>query len=805
MEKYICIHGHFYQPPRENAWLEEVELQDSAYPYHDWNEKITAECYAPNTASRIVDSKIKILEIINNYSQISFNVGPTLFYWLEKHRPEVYEAIIEADKISQNKYSGHGSAIAQVYNHMIMPLANRRDKETQVYWGIKDFEKRFGRYPEGMWLPETAVDIESLEVLANHEIKFTILAPSQAKKVKHITKGARWHELKNTIDPKKPYICNLPSGKSIVIFFYDGTVSQEVAFGGLLNDGKKFAERLLSQYEHSTEHAQLVHIATDGESYGHHHKYGEMALSYCLYHIKSVHGVKLTNYGHFLEKYPPSDQVEISEKTSWSCFHGIERWRDNCGCNTESPADWTQSWRKPLREALDNLRDELILIYKEEASSLFKDPWQARNDYIEIIHDRSFENVLRFLDKVSLHKLTEEEKIKALKLLGMQRNAMLMFTSCGWFFNDISGIETTQILQYAAKAISYAEELSDRQYEERFIEKLIEAKSNVYENGGKVYDLFITPAKVDLLRVAAHYGILSLFVNHAKITSQYCFTISCENHIRKEAGRFKLSIGKIRVRADFILEEKTICFAAIHFGDQNICGGVRLFHDDGEFNKMQDEHTGTFEKGNMTEILRHILKYFGTNNYTLLHLFKEEQRKIIKEILEETMNNIDAIFSNIHEESAAIMNFLKELNYPIPQPFILTAEYYINTELQKKFINNSLDILKLKTLIEHVNKFSLKVDRPGLSYAASKWIAIQMEILNRYPDRIDVIDKIIKTIELLEELKLDLNLWKSQNIYFILSRTKYKDMKYNQASDAEKTQWLESFKNLGTHLHVRVE
>ncbi|MFC1870572.1 glycoside hydrolase, partial [Chloroflexota bacterium] len=241
MEKYICVHGHFYQPPRENAWLEDVEMQNSAYPYHDWNVRITEECYAPNAASRILDSEGLITSIVNNYAKISFNFGPTLLAWLEIKDPDAYKAILDADRESQQTFSQHGAALAQAYNHMIMPLANHRDKYTQIVWGICDFEHRFGRKPEGMWLPETAVDLETLDILAEQEIKFTILAPHQARQVRQIGTET-WHEVSNaTVDPAMAYELNLPSGRKLNLFFYNGPISRNIAFEKLLDSGYDFA------------------------------------------------------------------------------------------------------------------------------------------------------------------------------------------------------------------------------------------------------------------------------------------------------------------------------------------------------------------------------------------------------------------------------------------------------------------------------------------------------------------------------------------------------------------------------------
>ena len=344
--KFICIHGHFYQPPRENAWLEVIELQDSAHPYHDWNERISAECYGPNTASRILDKKGVIKNILNNYSRISFNFGPTLLSWMEINEKETYEAILLADKESAEQFGGHGSAIAQVYNHLIMPLANRRDKETQIIWGIRDFESRFKRKPEGVWLAETAVDTETLELLAEHNIKFTILAPRQAKATRRLE--GEWTPVSDqTVDTRKAYHCNLPSGKQIALFFYDGSISQSVAFNGLLNDGKRFADDLLSSFNETDSGQQLVHVATDGETYGHHHKHGEMALAFCLNQIDKDLCVGLTNYAQFLELFPINEEAQIIEDSSWSCVHGIERWRSDCGCNSGGHPGWHQRWRKP--------------------------------------------------------------------------------------------------------------------------------------------------------------------------------------------------------------------------------------------------------------------------------------------------------------------------------------------------------------------------------------------------------------------------------------------------------------------------
>ncbi|MDD3149587.1 MAG: DUF3536 domain-containing protein, partial [Candidatus Gastranaerophilales bacterium] len=435
-KKYLTIHGHFYQPPRENPWLESIELQDSALPFHDWNERISSECYSPNSASRIVDYKNRIIDIVNNYSLMSFNMGPTLLSWLEKFDPETYEKIIKADRISMETHNGHGNAIAQSYNHIIMPLANEKDKYTQVKWGIKDFQYRFGRVPEGMWLAETAVDEDTLKVMIDCDIKFTILSPYQAQRIRLIG-DENWKDVSwGNIDPARAYRYFLKDGSEryIDLLFYDGAISKAVAFDNLLKDGEKFVKRLLDGVSSARSYDQLIHIATDGESYGHHTKFGDMALSYILKQKSKEANFELTNYGEYLEKEPPVYEVEIKKVSSWSCMHGVGRWMEDCGCETGGRPGWNQKWRKPLREALDWLRDELTEIYEENALKYLKDPWEARNNYIDVVLDRNSFSIKQFCQKEEKQHLSKDERIEVIKLLEIQRQAMLMYTSCGWFF-----------------------------------------------------------------------------------------------------------------------------------------------------------------------------------------------------------------------------------------------------------------------------------------------------------------------------------------------------------------------------------
>ena len=667
MEKYICIHGHFYQPPRENAWLEVIEVQDSAHPYHDWNERITAECYGPNTASRILDSKGVIKKIISNYSRISFNFGATLLSWMENNDPETYEAILQADRDSMVNFGGHGSAIAQVYNHMIMPLATRRDKETQIIWGIRDFEHRFNRQPEGMWLAETAVDIETLELLAAHKIKFTILAPRQAKAFRKIGDTVWSSTDQKPIDPRRPYNFALPSGNSIVLFFYDGDISQAVAFSGLLNDGKKFADRLVATLDRSSAEPQLAHIATDGETYGHHHKHGDMALAFCLDFIDRDQTCNLTNYSQFLSKYQPAYEALIHEDSSWSCAHGVERWRDDCGCNTGGKPNWHQRWRKPLRETLDWLRVELEKIFERETTGFLHDPWKARNEYINVILKRSDETIRKFLRD---HCNKNVETSHVLRLMEVQRNTMLMYTSCGWFFDEVSGIETTQIMQYACRAMQLVSQINDDNLEMEFRRRLEDVPSNVpgLQNASTIYNKYVIPSKINLQRVGMHYAVSSIFEEDPDAFPVYNYTTANEIFVRKEAGEQKLVLGITIVKSNVTRSEKKFAFAVIYMGKHNIIGNISLEMEEEKFASMQVRMINAFEEGRLGDIIGIMQTYFGPEKYTIWQLFQDEKRKVFNFITQQSMLDLEDSLRRIYNRDYPLVVALHHNGIPIPTP-----------------------------------------------------------------------------------------------------------------------------------------
>ncbi|MCG8386612.1 MAG: DUF3536 domain-containing protein [Cytophagales bacterium] len=796
MEKYICIHGHFYQPPRENAWLEEVELQDSAYPFHDWNERITHECYGPNSASRILDKSDVIKNIQNNYSKISFNFGPTLLSWLELHDHETYEAIVEADKISLQHFDGHGSALAQVYNHIIMPLANRRDKETQVKWGVYDFEKRFGRKPEGMWLAETAVDTESLEVLAENGIKYTVLAPRQAQAVRKIGEE-EWRDVSDlSVNTRVPYLFNLPSGGSIYLYFYDGDISQAVAFNGLLNDGQRFANDLIKGLNHEQKDAELVHIATDGESYGHHHKHGDMALAFCLDYIEKSKKAKLTNYGEFLAKFEVQYEAKIVEDSSWSCVHGVGRWKEDCGCHTGGHPDWNQRWRKPLRESLDWLRDRLEVIYEEEGKKIFKDPWQARDEYIKVILDREEANVDAFLN-ATLKDM--QHNTKALRLLEMQRHALLMYTSCGWFFDEVSGIETTQILQYACRAIQLASQEGGIDLEYEFLALLSEAKSNMpgLDHAANVYMKYVVPARVNLARVGMHYSVSSIFVEDPESFPVFNHTTINDFFERKEAGIQRLAVGVSRIRSNVTRSEKKFSFAVLYLGQQNIIGNISLDMSRDKFDEMYGMLTHAFDESNLGEIFSIMQKYFGPEKYNLWHLFKDQKRKVLKGIMDRSLGQVEASFRRIYNRDYQLINTLKNDDIPLPSAYTTTLQYVLNADLVATLNEDHIDMEELERIRGEFEKWDVKFDHSlSLEQHAAKTVFKALERISSDKGNVERIDRLNSFLETLEYFELRPSLYKSQNLYYEISINQ-KDCGLDNA------EWYKSFERLGNHLRVK--
>jgi alpha-amylase/alpha-mannosidase (GH57 family) len=807
MNRYLCLHAHFYQPPRENPWLEAIELQDSAFPYHDWNERITAECYAPNATARIVDGDGRIVDIVNNYSRISFNFGPTLLAWMQDATPEVLAAIVAADAESRRRFSGHGSALAQAYNHMILPLSNTRDQRTQVIWGIRDFERRFGRPPEGMWLPETAADTPSLEVLAEFGIRFTILSPYQANRVRSL-KGGPWTNVNGgRIDPSRPYRVKLPSKRSITVFFYDAPVSKGVAFEKLLNNGEDFARRLMDGFDDGRNWDQLVHIATDGESYGHHHRYGEMALAHALEHIESNQLATLTNYGEFLDRHPPVMEVQIHERSAWSCSHGVGRWFADCGCNSGGRPGWHQRWRAPLREALDWLRDAVAPRFEARGALLLRDPWAARDDYIEVILDRSDESLSGFFRRHGLRELSEAEQITALRLLELQRHAMLMYTSCGWFFDEVSGIETVQVMQYACRVLQLVQTVFEEDLEPAFLERLARAPSNIpeHQNGRVVYERFVKPALIDRERLSAHFAVSSLFQNYPEKGRIYSCTFERQHHQVLTAGKAKLIIGRSKVTFDITRAWDVLSYAALHFGDHNVNGGVRVFQGDEAFQQLANEFAEVFNRADFPQIIRLMDKHFGESYYSLKSLFRDEQRRILQQVLDSTGRDIEAHYRQIADHYTPLTRFLKDLGAPLPVPLQTAVEFVVNFDLQRQLELEHPDPVRIRELFEQARAENIELQREALAYAVKGSFDRRLERLMESPDDLALLATTADLAAVIRAAALEVNLWKTQNLCFQMSRTIALEREARAAQgDKPAAEWLEHFHRLSEHLGFKL-
>jgi alpha-amylase/alpha-mannosidase (GH57 family) len=846
-QHYVCVHGHFYQPPRENPWLETVEVQESAAPFHDWNERITSECYAPNGASRIQNKQNQIVRILNNYARISFNFGPTLLSWLQEFAPRTYRMILDADHASAERFSGHGSAIAQVYNHIIMPLASERDARTQIRWGIADFEHRFGRKPEGMWLAETAVSRKVLDLLAQEGIKYTILAPHQCARVRKLSepetaavtrvrsKAAKeaeaaklaaiqtaaedanvpWTETPNaSVDPTHPYLVQLDEGRSISVFFYDGPGSRAIAFEGVLNNGEDFGRRLVAglHADKPADTPQLSHVATDGESYGHHHRHGEMALSYALHWIEENNLAHVTNYGEFLEKFPPQCEAEVGEDTSWSCAHGVERWRSNCGCNG-GKVGWQQNWRAPLREALDLLRDRTAPLAETLAASLVKDLWVARDAYINVVLDRGEDSVQRFLDEHATHALSPEERVLLFELLELERHTQLMYTSCGWFFDEISGIETVQIIAYAGRVLQLAEQLfgePGKILEAEFLAVLATAPSNLPEigNGAEVYKRYVIGSRLDLEHVGAHYAISSMFRSYPDSGQIFCFDVHRHNYDILSSGHGRFAFGRALLQSRITEESEEICFAVLHLGDQNLTAAVRRFDASNAdtiatWTAFVEAARDCVRRANLPELIRLIDKHFDGILYSLNSLFADEQQRILQSILNQTLSEVENSLMRIYEEHATLLDFISQAHVPAPPALAVTAGFAINASLRHALDAEVFDATEISRLLHRAETDNVKLDSTLLSFTADKRIKRAMVRLEmaaqQQPSQqsLNVVNETLTIAEGLRLLPMDVSLWQAQNIW--------NDLLRRSDSALWSREWRDGFRKIGLALNICVD
>ena len=766
MNRAIVVHGHFYQPPRENPWLESVEVQDSAAPFHDWNERVTAECYAPNTAARRVDDGNRVLDIVNNFEKISFNIGPTLFAWLERHRPDVYAKIIAADRASVAA-RGHGNAIAQVYNHMIMPLATRRDKVTQVRWGIEDFRARFGREPEGLWLPETAVDNESLEVLAEAGVKFTVLAPHQAYQIRALDAEA-WEDVSGGIDPSRAYLWRGPRGLSLALFFYDGPISRAIAFERLLERAENLVSWLNAAFSDARTWPQLVHCATDGETYGHHSRFGEMALAAAVQQIEAEGTAALTNYGAFLAANPPTHEVEIREQTSWSCAHGIERWRSDCGCRTRG--DWHQRWRAPLRDALDWLRDQIDPLFEGRASAHLKDPWAARDEFATVLLDRSPGRLEAFFATHARGQLEPAARVEARRLLELERNRLLMYTSCGWFFDEISAIEPAQILRYAAMALQYLNDLGGGRLEDEFVRRLAAAPSNVpaMRDGAEVYRRLIRPTSVNLSRVATHYAITGLLAEYPADARVYAYRVERLDQARETADGTTLAVAHVRVSAETTGESREMVYALAHFGGHDFSCGVRTWDDQATYDALKTDLLARCARQSVADLVRGLDEYFPGGLSSLGHLFLDERRRVLANVIRATLERHEETYRKIWEENRKLVHYLRDADAPIPEALAIIARHVLEQQVSLEL----LSVPDLTTIPDRVVAIADEAKALGVTldlipqrFVVQSAVARVLELVAESPSR-ERVAQASALIDGARRLGIRYGHWATQNRFF---------------------------------------
>jgi len=802
--KYVCIHGHFYQPPRENAWLEAVEMQESAFPDHDWNERITRECYATNANARLMDSQGRITVLANNYARMSFNFGPTLLAWMKDRCPTAYADVLEGDRQSLERFGGHGSAIAQAYNHPILPLCNDRDRRTQVRWGIQDFEHRFGRSPEGMWMPETAACTATLEALASEGILFTIMAPRQCAAVRRIG-DEHWQDVGGGVDPTRAYRISLPSGRSIAAFFYDGPVSQGVAFEGLLNDGARFASRLMGALSEAREHDQLIHIATDGESYGHHHRHGEMALAAAMQLIENTPQVELINYGAFLERHPPSLEARIHENSSWSCAHGIERWRSDCGCNS-GRAGCHQRWRAPLREAFDWLRDAVAPAFERRGHELFKDPWAARDAYIRVILDRSSGSIDSFIADHAKKDLAPADRSAALSLMELQRHAMLMYTSCAWFFDDIAGIENVQVIQYAGRVVQLAREwLDGLDCEAELLNRLERAEGVMKEfpNGRVVYEKCVRPAMVDLKRVGAHYVLHRLFGGAAE--SLYAFTVHPGSEKRLSSGRARMLVGHATFQSNITLEKTELSYGALHLGDHTTSCGVRDFRGNAVFSEMAASAERAFDEADFAEVIRILDREFGNRSYNIASLFRDEQHAVVRKILSPTLQQIDSAYQSIYEQHAPTARFLRNLNLTVPRRIQFVGAFVLSQTIRRLLESSTFDVERALELVVEARREGIALDEATIGHAVRAAIAALTARAADTPNDVSLLRAMLDLTSFAAELPFDVDLWPLQEVMLLRLAPRASTIKSaSEHGSTEAAAWSAIFSELGRALKVVV-
>lgn len=727
--KHLIIHGHFYQPPRENPWLGSIEKQPGAAPFHDWNEKIYYECYRPNSVSRILGDNLYIKEMVNNFEYLSFNVGPTLMHWLEKRYPVTYTKILEADQISRERNNGYGNAMAQVYNHMILPLANKRDQITQILWGIEDFVYHFNRQPEGMWLAETAINEEVVESLIECNIKFTVLSPFQALKTRNIGKE-KWSDLPTGVDSSVPYriFSKINPQKYLDVFFYEPELAKAIAFEGILNDAQRFHQGLRSKISKKAK-GSLLNIAVDGETFGHHKPFGDMCLSY--FFLNNSAEFTITNYAQYLKISPPEQEVmlyagEKGKGSSWSCSHGVGRWERNCGCkgSHDYPAD--QSWRSNLRQGFDELRDELCLIYLSEIQKYSEsDPWEIRNNYINLrLRPQDTEVEKDFFEKFFYPNLSDKDQRKILKLMECQYYANLMYTSCAWFFDDLGGIEPVQNLKYAYRAIEYVHRYTEENLLTILIRNLAQTKSyNLKLEGVELLEKHVVKKKVERSVILAGY-LLNHHLLHTHTDEFYCqssFQIDIKKSLHLQLDPVTLFLDHM-IFHNFSLHSReqffTITYLDIRsFSYRCILIPITSRHEQILAEKLEDELTAFQKETSVIDLLDGYRKKYKLKMVYLEDLTTDLRRAFMNVYFSK---NAYWLTNHLHKNLDYLDNILKQFLENGMQP----------TQENKSLIKSFTRILLFRKMED--DDFSLELAKKVIFGVKQLKIETKFTLLSQY-------------------------------------------------------------------------
>ena len=579
-----------------------------------------------------------------------------------------------------------------------------------------------------------------------------------------------------------------------------------MAFEGLLSHGDRFIDRLMGAFSAGHDRPQLVQIATDGESYGHHHRFGDMALAYLLEQIESRGLARLTNPGAYLEAHPPTHEVEIFEKSSWSCAHGIDRWWSDCGCNSGAHSGWNQAWRTPLRDALDWLRDHVALLWERKTQELLRHPWEARDDYIDVVLDRSNGAIETFLQRHAIQTLTGAQKTSALKLLELQRNAMLMYTSCGWFFDDLAGIETIQVMKFAGRAVQLAQELFGDSMEAQFVQRLAVAKSNVAEegDGARIYDRWVRPANVDFSTIAADYALTHLLDTLPERRVIYCYDAELHGYQVFHAGRAKLGAGRIELRSQVTLESERLIFAALHLGDHNMTASIAKDASDESYETIVRRIVEPFQRADLTAALREMERAFGGSHYSLQSLFHDEQNSVLQTMLAANLQEAESLYRQIYEPRAPLMRLITDLGIPLPKGFSAAADFVLNNQLRAVVEQPSIDQKRLLALLQSARQEGVALDAATLEFSYRQALESLADSLSA-DSSLASLERFYDAVGALRHLPFSVNLWKVQNLFYRLVEAQYaRHSNASAAGDDSARRWIACLQETGRQLRVRV-